>query len=279
VPASSSAAQAPAALLEGLAGVTLPHVALAVQRYGEEGEGGEGGEGRGGGPAHEQRGPLLITHRGVSGPAALRLSAFAASDLAACGYRGALRLRPVAGLTNAEATKALRAHAAAHGAARVHSGASGGGGGGGSGGGGGGGGRKRGSSSATHPSFNGSIPRRAWDALASRAAAPPIPDGTRWADCSKAQVRGLAALLSAGVALPFRGKDANKEEFVTAGGVALHEVSSMRTMESAFAPGLYFAGELLDVDGVTGGFNFQACWTTGHHAGEAAAQRLLAARS
>ena len=97
----------------------------------------------------------------------------------------------------------------------------------------------------------------------------------RWADCSKPQLRGLAAVLSAGVVLPFRGKDANKEEFVTAGGVALREIRSMRTMESAIVPGLHFAGEMLDVDGVTGGFNFQACWTTGYNAGVAAAEGLL----
>ena len=66
------------------------------------------------------------------------------------------------------------------------------------------------------------------------------------------------------------GKDTNKDEFVSAGGVALEEVD-LRRMESRLVPGLYFSGELLDVDGVTGGFNFQAAWTTGHVAGEAAA--------
>eukprot|EP00937_MAST-01D_sp_MAST-1D-sp2_P004852 g4852.t1 len=277
--------RAAAPLLEGLAGVALRDVELGVQAYGEvDGEGGgeggsegggEGGGGRGrrgrrgrrGGGAHTQRGPLLITHRGVSGPAALRLSAFAAEELCACRYRGLLLLRLVPGLTLPDAARVLREHAVAHGSACVHAGAAG-----------GGRGRKRGRrgvSTATHPSFGGAIPRRVWDALASRAATPPIPAGTRWADCTRAQLAGLATLLSAGVSLPFRGKDTNKEEFVTAGGVALDEVRSFRTMESALVPGLFFAGEMLDVDGVTGGFNFQACWTTGHHAGEAAARALL----
>ena len=62
-----------------------------------------------------------------------------------------------------------------------------------------------------------------------------------------------------------------KDEFVTAGGVSRDEVD-FRTMESRLAPGLYFAGEVIDVDGVTGGFNFQAAWTTGRIAGEAAAE-------
>ena len=70
--------------------------------------------------------------------------------------------------------------------------------------------------------------------------------------------------------LPVRGKSLNKDEFVTCGGVKLSEVN-FKTMESRICPGLYFAGELLDVDGITGGFNFQAAWTTGWLAGRAIA--------
>jgi hypothetical protein len=68
--------------------------------------------------------------------------------------------------------------------------------------------------------------------------------------------------------LPVTGKTLNKDEFVTCGGVRLSEVS-FKTMESRICPGLYFAGELLDIDGITGGFNFQAAWTTGWLAGKA----------
>jgi predicted flavoprotein YhiN len=72
--------------------------------------------------------------------------------------------------------------------------------------------------------------------------------------------------------LPVTGKSLNKDEFVTCGGVRLREVN-FKTMESRICPGLYFAGELLDVDGITGGFNFQAAWTTGWIAGQALAGR------
>ena len=76
----------------------------------------------------------------------------------------------------------------------------------------------------------------------------------------------------------FRGKDANKDEFVTAGGVAWAGVAPA-SLESRLVGGLYFAGEVLDVDGVTGGHNFQSCWTTGYLAGTAAGERAGAARS
>lgn len=67
-----------------------------------------------------------------------------------------------------------------------------------------------------------------------------------------------------------QGKSLNKEEFVTCGGVPLKEID-LKTMESRVCPGLYFAGEVIDVDGITGGFNFQNAWTTGYHAGVAMA--------
>jgi predicted flavoprotein YhiN len=73
--------------------------------------------------------------------------------------------------------------------------------------------------------------------------------------------------------LPVTGKSPNKDEFVTCGGVRLREVS-FKTMESRIHPGLFFAGELLDIDGLTGGFNLQAAWTTGWIAGQAIAMAL-----
>ena len=73
--------------------------------------------------------------------------------------------------------------------------------------------------------------------------------------------------------LEISGKGEFKEEFVTAGGVTLSEVN-FKTMESKICPGLYFAGETLDIDGITGGFNFQAAWTTGWIAGNAMAERV-----
>jgi predicted flavoprotein YhiN len=80
----------------------------------------------------------------------------------------------------------------------------------------------------------------------------------------------LAAELTHSV-FEISGKGAFKEEFVTAGGVPLNEVN-FSTMESRFCPGLHFAGEILDIDGVTGGFNFQSAWTTGWLAGRALAK-------
>ena len=81
-------------------------------------------------------------------------------------------------------------------------------------------------------------------------------------------LRGLLALARTELAVD--GKSLNKEEFVTCGGVSLREVD-FRSMQSRLVPGLYFAGELLDIDGITGGFNFQAAWTTGWIAGKAMA--------
>ena len=92
---------------------------------------------------------------------------------------------------------------------------------------------------------------------------------TRWTTLSRANATALAHLL-ARTELEVNGKSLNKEEFVTCGGVNLREVN-FKTMESRITPHLYFAGELLDIDGITGGFNFQAAWTTGWIAGHAMA--------
>ena len=191
-----------------------------------------------------QQGPLLITHRGISGPAALKLSAFAAAELRACKYKGDLVLTLIPGLTLNQATVAIREHAAKHGSAQVAKGHT--------------------------PSICNELPRRVWSSLVQHAG---TPDKCRWAEIPK----GCIAKLAEGLVflkLPFSGKDTNKEEFVTAGGVELNEVWLAR-MESKFTPGLFFGGEMLNVDGITGGFNFQACWTTGHVAGEAAATRVF----
>jgi predicted Rossmann fold flavoprotein len=111
-----------------------------------------------------------------------------------------------------------------------------------------------------------SLPARLWEKLVSAAG---IPRDTRWANLSRAAQHKLAELLIR-TELPVTGKSLNKDEFVTCGGVRLSEVN-FKTMESRICPGLYFAGELLDIDGITGGFNFQAAWTTGWIAGNAMA--------
>ncbi len=108
---------------------------------------------------------------------------------------------------------------------------------------------------ASLPLFD--LPQRLWRSLVTHAGIAP---NTRWADLPKAKQQALATELLAGN-YQVKGKSTFKEEFVTAGGVDLMEVD-FRTMQSKRLSGLYFAGEVLDIDAVTGGFNFQAAWTT-----------------
>jgi predicted Rossmann fold flavoprotein len=112
----------------------------------------------------------------------------------------------------------------------------------------------------------GGLPKRLWGALVNLANIPPTE---RWTNLSKAAQQRLLNQLRS-TELHVAGKSLNKDEFVTCGGVRLSEVN-FKTMESRICPGLYFAGELLDIDGITGGFNFQSAWTTGWIAGNAMA--------
>lgn len=111
------------------------------------------------------------------------------------------------------------------------------------------------------------MPQRLWERLATAAG---IPATTQWTAVGNAALATLAAQLTT-AELKVVGKSMFKEEFVTCGGVRLSEVD-FKTMESKVCPGLHFAGEVLDVDGITGGFNFQAAWTTGWLAGQAMAE-------
>ena len=94
-----------------------------------------------------------------------------------------------------------------------------------------------------------------------------------WAEASKKKVGALSRMI-AEFNVDVTGKGVFKEEFVTAGGVKLKEIT-MKTMESKKCEGLYFCGEVIDVDGVTGGFNFMNCWSTGHTAGIRAVEKAL----
>jgi predicted Rossmann fold flavoprotein len=100
--------------------------------------------------------------------------------------------------------------------------------------------------------------------------AAQIPSQQRWADFSKQNLRHLLLELSQGQ-FQITGKGVFKEEFVTCGGVDLQDIN-FKTMESRRCPGLYFAGEVIDVDGITGGFNFQNAWTTAWLAAQALGQ-------
>jgi predicted flavoprotein YhiN len=114
------------------------------------------------------------------------------------------------------------------------------------------------------------IPKRLWSALVQHSE---IPSDTIWGEASKSMIRSLSNNLSA-FPLCVTSKGIFKEEFVTAGGVALNEIQ-MSSMQSKKTPGLFMCGEVLDVDGVTGGFNFMGCWSTGYLAGAAAVDFAL----
>ncbi|NET52171.1 MAG: NAD(P)/FAD-dependent oxidoreductase [Merismopedia sp. SIO2A8] len=184
----------------------------------------------------EQEGALLITHWGMSGPAILKLSAWGARMLYGCGYRAILRVNWLPSL-NHEALRQQLQSVKQHWARKAI---------------------------ATASPF--SMPRRFWRYILHRAA---IDQQIRWADLSKVQLHRLTQTLLQDQ-YDIAGKGVFKDEFVTCGGVRLKEIN-FKTMESRHCPGLFLAGEILDVDGVTGGFNFQSAWTTGWLAGQALA--------
>ena len=113
-----------------------------------------------------------------------------------------------------------------------------------------------------------SFPNRLWESLVTASGIDPE---TRWADLTKKQLDALTGQLTTGH-YQVNGKSTFKEEFVTAGGVSLKEVN-FKTMESKLLPNLYFAGEIVDIDAITGGFNFQNAWTGGYIAAQSIAQQ------
>lgn len=119
----------------------------------------------------------------------------------------------------------------------------------------------------TNPLFG--LPSRLWERLVTLAE---IAEERVWSEASNKEINRLIELL---IRCPFiiKGKTTFKEEFVTCGGVDLKEID-LETMESKKLPGLYFAGEVLNIDGETGGFNFQAAWTTAHVAATTIARSL-----
>ncbi len=193
------------------------------------------------GTALKERGPLLITHWGFSGPAVLKLSAWGARILHDRGYKFDLGVN-WAPEFKAEAVRAELERAR-----------------------------------TTNPKKQLAtwcpvgLPLRLWEKLL--PAAGLKPDAT-WAGVPGAGLRELAAQVTEGK-FAVTGKSTFKEEFVTCGGVRLSEID-FKTMESRLVPGLHFAGEVIDVDGITGGFNFQAAWTGGHLAGCAMAGQRVA---
>ena len=182
-----------------------------------------------------QDGPVLITHWGVSGPAVLKLSAWGARAFADAGYTFDLRIT----WHRASRESMLDAMAEL---------------------------RRKHPARAVSGGGVVDVPARLWEWLCARAG---IASDRQWGQLSNDHAGRLALEVTA-CRLPVSGKSMFKDEFVTCGGVRLSEVN-FKTMESRLCPGLHFAGEVLDIDAVTGGFNFQAAWTTGWIAGRAMA--------
>lgn len=178
------------------------------------------------------RGPVLVTHWGVSGPAVLKLSAFGAQWLKEKNYSATALINWNGSFGEEEYNSHIKSYLLAHPNRKVES----------------------------NSLFE--IPSRLWEHFCERSA---IESGQLYGTLSKKQINKLVQNLFC-YTLKVEGKTTFKEEFVTAGGIALDEVNP-ETLESKFHPDLYFAGEVLNIDGITGGFNFQAAWSTGFLAG------------
>lgn len=183
-----------------------------------------------------EAGPLLITHWGLSGPAILKLSAWGARELAQRNYEFVVLVNFVPPHTRDSLVRELSAI------------------------------REKNPRKQIGTWSPVAVPLRLWERLVGAAGIAPT---TPWTGIGNAALSALANQLTA-AEFKVVGKSLFKDEFVTCGGVRLSEVD-FRTMESRICPGLHFAGEVLDIDGVTGGFNFQAAWTTGWLAGSATA--------
>lgn len=207
-------------LIEGLAGVSFPDARLTLGIEGKK--------------PLEQRGALLITHWGLSGPAVINLSAWGARVLHESKYRAVLRVNWLAEHDEESLLKELLSHKESHPKRSPRSG------------------------------VGLPLPQRFWERIVELAN---LPDDLTWANVSKGTLMRIASRI-ADSRLSIAGKGEFKEEFVTCGGVTLKE-ADFKTMGSRISPGLHFAGEILDIDGVTGGYNLQCAWTTGWIAGQA----------
>ena len=177
-------------------------------------------------------GPLLITHWGMSGPAVLKVSAFGARTLNEMSYRFNVRINWLGESNQEEAWRQLADL------------------------------KNKGSKKRITNITPDGIPSRLWEFLLQRW---DIQGDKTWMDIGKKEMNRMVEGLTNDT-YPVEGTTTFKEEFVTAGGVSLKSVN-MNTMESKVCPGLFFAGEVLDIDGITGGYNFQAAWATGYVAG------------
>ncbi len=185
----------------------------------------------------EASGPLLITHWGMSGPGILRLSAWGAIILAEKKYQFVIEINWLNDVIFDQAMETLKELKQEH-AKKVVS---------------------------KKSPFD--FPNRLWESLVLASA---IDSATKWADLTKMQLTNLANQLTNGQ-FQVNGKSTFKEEFVTAGGIDLREIN-FKTMESKLHENLFFAGEIVNIDAITGGFNFQNAWTSGFIAAETIAK-------
>lgn len=183
----------------------------------------------------DQTGPLLITHWGLSGPAVLKLSAWGARLLHEHRYTGEVWVNWLPSLGQDDVRSQLQQMKRENGKKAI----------------------------ATYSPYE-AISKRLWQYLLHRAS---VSTDLTWANLNKKQLNQLVQELTQGI-YSITGKGIFKDEFVTCGGVKLKEVN-FKTMESRVCDGLYLSGEILNIDGVTGGFNFQSAWTTGWLAGQA----------
>lgn len=173
-------------------------------------------------------GPLLVTHWGMSGPAILKLSAWGARILFEKNYQFTIFVNWLNDIDSEDAEKILKELKQEH------------------------------SKKTVSKKSPFEFPNRLWESL---VLASGIQEETKWADLSKAQLQNLSNQLTNGQ-FQVNGKSTFKEEFVTAGGIDLKEIN-FKTMESKKHENLYFAGEIVNIDAITGGFNFQNAWTSG----------------
>ena len=185
----------------------------------------------------KERGAVLLTHEGLSGPAVLRLSAWGARPMHEANYRFALTVDWNPARSEKENRKEIEERRKTQGAKTIFR-------------------------SGWSP-----LPHRLWEQLCQNAG---VGAEDRWSKLTREKENQLVHQLHH-TQLRVVGKSMNKEEFVTCGGILLREVE-MKTLQSRKVPGLYFAGETLDIDGITGGFNFQAAWTTAWIAGQSIAE-------
>ncbi|BFM43302.1 NAD(P)/FAD-dependent oxidoreductase [Flavobacterium sp. CFS9] len=176
----------------------------------------------------ESTGPLLITHWGMSGPAVLKLSAWGARILHDKNYQFTIFVNWLNDVDTEDAEKILKDLKQEH------------------------------AKKAVSKKSPFDFPNRLWESL---VLASEIQAETKWADLSKIQLQNLALQLTK-AKFQVNGKSTFKEEFVTAGGIDLKEIN-FKTMESKLHQNLYFAGEIVNIDAITGGFNFQNAWTSG----------------